>query len=532
MDDGAVGAGAGDRVEAEIAQLAGFLAQRLQAVGHFYLAQLARLRSAAQPAQEAADGDTVTAMGAANALQLDLVLAGLGQRHRIGIAHHGDARGLQACGRPEGAVAVSIRTRLPVWPSVSRAPPNSSGGARVTALPSQASGTVRHLAAVHVEIDMAVCVQHGKAQREGRARNVAAPHVQQPGDRIGRRDQRRIRTLGGDGLGDARPLGLARLAGKLDGLRQHGRQWRRCPVTPHRVDGIGLDRQRNCRRRAGRRAQSARSHRRSAARDRSRACRPCGRFVGDPLLGRLLWNLVRHEGRGIDLSPNGEGVAAVDEDRRLVGQCDGEARRSGEARKPAQALGAARHVLALMLIGTRHDEAVEPAAPQFGPQVFKAVRWCGRGVETVLGLYKFCPPFGQCPGQFSIGAGLHQLDPFRPCQAFGCCGHAAHQRIEGRRVGITPALAEEVKNVVWSGTHDGSGPYAPCWGQANLSNICSFAPARCKLILCHALGAYRTFKTRTYRCNSRLYICWVQRSIDYRVAQEGDYHDDPADSDF
>ena len=50
-------------------------------------------------------------------------------------------------------------------------------------------------------------------------------------------------------------------------------------------------------------------------------------------------------------------------------QDDGGAGRAGEAGEPGQALGALRHVFALMLVGARHDEAVEAAAGHLGPQL-------------------------------------------------------------------------------------------------------------------------------------------------------------------
>ena len=83
MHDGAVGAGAGNGVEADVVQLAGLLAQRLQPVGSLDLAQFAAVDPPAEPAQEAADRGAVTAVGLADALELDRVLAGLGQSHRI-----------------------------------------------------------------------------------------------------------------------------------------------------------------------------------------------------------------------------------------------------------------------------------------------------------------------------------------------------------------------------------------------------------------------------------------------------------------
>ena len=209
MHDRAVGAGAGDGVEATGraacrspgAAPAGGRRPRSRA-------SLPLVDSRREPAEEAADRGAVAAMGGADALELDGVLARLGQRHRD--RHRARSwRPPPAGASPPryGAVEVSISTRLPILPSVSSAAPSSSGGASVTALPSQATRAVGHLAAVHVEIDMTVGVQQGEAQRERRARHVAAAHVQQPGDRIGRGEQRHVGALGGDDVGDARALG-------------------------------------------------------------------------------------------------------------------------------------------------------------------------------------------------------------------------------------------------------------------------------------------------------------------------------------
>ena len=255
-------------------QLAGLLAQRLQPVGRLDLAQLPVPGFAAQPAQEAADRGAVAAMGAADALQLDGVLAGLGQRHRIGVAHQRHAGRLQAGRRPYR------RRRALDQHALAHLAQHVEGGSELVgrrqghgvAQPGQ--GAVGHLAAVHEEVDMAVAVQQREAQRERRARHVAAAHVQQPGDRIGGGDQRHVGALGLDGAGDARcawlrcsrrrirrdaaaPAPAAPAAGRATPRR---RDWNR-PARIHR-------------RRAGRRAQSARGRRPSAARDRSRACRP------------------------------------------------------------------------------------------------------------------------------------------------------------------------------------------------------------------------------------------------------------------
>jgi hypothetical protein len=55
-------------------------------------------------------------------------------------------------------------------------------------------------------------------------------------------------------------------------------------------------------------------------------------------------------------------IAAVDEDRRALGEHDGGARRTGEAGEPGQALLARRQVFVLLAIGARYDETVEAAS--------------------------------------------------------------------------------------------------------------------------------------------------------------------------
>ncbi len=72
--------------------------------------------------------------------------------------------------------------------------------------------------------------------------------------------------------------------------------------------------------------------------------------------------------RAVDLRRRLERVAAVDEQGRLVGQRDRQARRTREAGQPHQPLGAGRHIFVLMLVGARDDEAREPACGQFGSQ--------------------------------------------------------------------------------------------------------------------------------------------------------------------
>jgi len=176
---------------------------------------------------------------------------------------------------------------------------------------------------------------------------------------------------------------------------------------------------------------------------------------------------VRHEGVGVDLTAHGKRVAPVDEDRRAVGQHDGEAGRTAEAGEPGQPLRAARHILALMFIGARHDEAVDTAALELGTKRRQARCRRRGGIESVIGLGELGPPCRERLGQFGIGLGIDQFDPFGTGQALGGGGDAAHQGIEGGGVWMAATPLEELEDVVWSRSHDWAGPYAWRLGEAN-----------------------------------------------------------------
>ena len=106
-----------------------------------------------------------------------------------------------------------------------------------------------------------------------------------------------------------------------------------------------------------------------------------GIAVIPPLIVQRVFDdaLFPTDGGGVDLGAHGQRIAAVDEDRRAIGQHDGEPGRAAEAGEPCQALRAAGHVLALVLVGTWHDEAVEATLLQLRTQSSQARRRRGRG---------------------------------------------------------------------------------------------------------------------------------------------------------
>ncbi len=101
-----------------------------------------------------------------------------------------------------------------------------------------------------------------------------------------------------------------------------------------------------------------------------------------------------------------------------------------------------------MLVGPRHDEAVEAALLELGAQRCETVARCRRFAKAAPCPRELCPPGGQRLGQFRISFGVDQLDPFRPGQSFRRRGDAAHQGIEGRGVEVAATLPQEVEDVV------------------------------------------------------------------------------------
>jgi hypothetical protein len=102
-------------------------------------------------------------------------------------------------------------------------------------------------------------------------------------------------------------------------------------------------------------------------------------------------------------------VAAVDEHRRAILEHDGRTRGAGKPGEPRQALRIGRHILALMLIGVRHDEAGKSVA--FQPRA--------QGVQSRGVIRLFLAVFGaelrqesrQLSLQLGLGAGTNEIDP-------------------------------------------------------------------------------------------------------------------------
>jgi hypothetical protein len=90
--------------------------------------------------------------------------------------------------------------------------------------------------------------------------------------------------------------------------------------------------------------------------------------VGEPIVGQF----EDLEQPGIGLLAHLHGVSAVDEQGRCFSGNRRQAGRAGESGEPAQSLRARRNVLALVLVGAWHDQAIKLARGHQGPQPLQA----------------------------------------------------------------------------------------------------------------------------------------------------------------
>ena len=100
----------------------------------------------------------------------------------------------------------------------------------------------------------------------------------------------------------------------------------------------------------------------------------------------------------VDLMLDLRAIAAVDEHPRYLGQHDAEPGRAGKAGEPRQPVIARRDIFALMRVGPRHDEPVDPGLGHGRAQGGKA-RW---------------PLFGTCSDLEGL---VHRRSPRSCCAA-------------------------------------------------------------------------------------------------------------------
>ena len=344
---------------------AGGGADRLELLHHVDLGQPALRRGPVEPDQELGHRRPVAQVRGTGAGDLRLGLAGLGQDAGIALPDH-----LRRAG---GGDPVRHPGRRAAWSTATR--PRSASSRRAEGLrrprsatsgPRWARSAVVGLGGIGEELDPAVAVQDGEGERHRGPGDVGAAHVQKPRDRIRKRQHRRREVALDQPAGDLGALVRRVAPGELDRMRHDRPQRRRRLVGPDPVDQV-LD---------AHEPDLARPERRLERLDLLRGVEPgveaeppAARQRLDQPVGRLVLGMAPDlEAREVDLSLHLQPVAAVDEDDGPVAGDGGEPGRAGEAGQPGQPLVARRDVLALVGVGARDEEGVDPGLRHRGAQ--------------------------------------------------------------------------------------------------------------------------------------------------------------------
>ena len=238
---------------------------------------------------------------------------------------------------------------------------------------------------VQEQVHAGVAVQDGESQRERRVRHIAAPHVEQPANRIRQGNDRGIGAGFFQVFRQPGALGRAGLAGQVEGMGNGGvlRRWRL--AGPYRVNGIAV---------AGHQRAARPFRCRPQARHRIGGGQPgvvtqlgaARQVIGNPALRSFRHQIARLEQFGVGLGAHLQRVAPIGEHHGLVHQHHRRPRRAGESRQPGQPFGARRQIFALVFVGMGNDKTVQPALAQFGAQRLDAGRALRCIADVIIGL--------------------------------------------------------------------------------------------------------------------------------------------------
>ena len=300
VHDGAVRAGAGNRVEAQVAEQVGVAAIALQPVGGGEFVDTAARRFPGQPGQEAGERGAVPPMGVARPFQFHRVLARLGKLAGVGVPLD------QRAGRSENL-------KNPVGGSRGIDQHLAAGNAgkrrfeRVRRLDGDAIAQMLRQRAIDLagrrkQADAAIVAQDGEGQRKRRARDVPTANIEQPGDRIGQGEHRGFDTPRYQLFGQRRAFVGRSLAGEFRRMDfERGVRPAR-PILPKAIDRV-LRNRHECRAdRCAGRAQPRRALRRMEPRIVAQLSAAAQRLA-QPVRCRLIGDVSDLENRGIDLAP-------------------------------------------------------------------------------------------------------------------------------------------------------------------------------------------------------------------------------------
>ena len=375
-------------------------------------------RRAIEPGEKAHDRGAVAPMRRAGAFDLDRVLHRLHQHDRVGTATE-LCRPLPVIWRASASAAVAWSMRTVFLACTERGETAGKVGrlAHIGERFQAVAHVVGEFAAVDVKGRAALARDDREGERQRRVRDVGTADIEGPGHAMGIGDHQRVGLELADLGADARQLGGRLLAREGNIVQPYGAERRRRAIRPDRIEQVGLDGdQRRSARRAGL-GQPLRAFDRVQPRVVAETVL-AGEVLLQPLMRRVLDQMLDREQRRVRLRAHLQGIAAIDEQRRAVHQHDGGAGRTGEAGEPSQPLVGGRHVFVLVAIGARHDEAGQPAPGKLGAQRLHARRAC-RPLGSILERLEMRFEHGR---HFIGDAGSRQRSPPWPAPVRG----AAH----------------------------------------------------------------------------------------------------------
>jgi hypothetical protein len=159
----------------------------------------------------------------------------------------------------------------------------------------------------------------------------------------------------------------------------------------------------------------------------------------DPGFGRIVHQVLDGEHRAVDLVDRLQGVAAVDEQGGTVAQDHRDAGRAAEPGEPGQPFVARRHVLVLLAVGARDEEAVDPAMGKLRAQGGHPRR-NGRALAGVVErLETGLEHGGQSIGRWAVAATGGRGFPMprrAACRICVQCNMGTKDNVAGRRCGV------------------------------------------------------------------------------------------------
>ena len=231
---------------------------------------------------------------------------------------------------------------------------------------------VADLFAIDEQVRGAVVAYEGERQGDRGPLHILAADVERPGDRIERGQHGGVGLLLLQPVGNLLPLRRRTLARILVRMDDQPRPARFGPVRPDLVDRVLAH---------GDQFGALVSQRLPRLRHPVLRVQP-GIVADPPAVRRVDLQPVGDAGRrhrligpeiAVHLVAHLQRVAPVDEDRRFLRQHHRRARRALETGQPGETLGVGADIFAHMLVGQRHDEAVEPVGFQLRAQRVEAV---------------------------------------------------------------------------------------------------------------------------------------------------------------